>query len=299
MGRPARIQFPGACYHVILQGNNRQDIFVNNQDRRYFLGLLKAHKERFELNVYAYCMLPNAVHIVLQTRRPNLSRVMQGFSTVYTKYFNAAHHMTGHVFQGRYKALIVDKDEYLTEVTRQVHLEPARAGMKERPWRYPWSSAAAYVEWGEGERDGLVDSDEVLKRIAKNRLKQSVRYLQQLKDGMKDPDAQRPPTVKGLFIGSPSFAASVGGAAAGAVEEDREGEARRILGEIVAKHGIDEERLLGRSQWREITRVRKEAIYRIWKEAKAGVSEIGRLFNRTPSAVCQLIRSAELESSKN
>lgn len=299
MGRPARIQFSGACYHVTLHGNNRQDVFLTNQDRRYFLGLLKTHKERFDLLVYAYCMLPNAVHLVIETRRPNLSRVMQGFSTVYTKYLNGAHDMSGHVFQGRYKALVVDKESYLAEMTRQVHLEPARAGMKEKPWRYPWSSAAAYVEWGEGERDGLVDSDVVLRLLAKNRLKQSVRYLQQLKDRAKDPDAQRPPTARGLVVGSAAFADSICGAVAETETEDAGAAARRILQEIAAKHGIDEERLLGRSQWREITRVRKVAIYRIWKEARAGVSEIGRLFNRTPSAVSQLIRSVELEPSNN
>ena len=298
MGRPARIQFSGACYHVTLHGNNRQDIFLTNQDRRYFLSLLKTHKERFELLVYAYCMLPNAVHLVIETKRPNLSRVMQGFSTIYTKYFNFAHNMSGHVFQGRYKSLIIEKESYLVDVTRHVHLEPARSGMKEKPWRYPWSSAAAYVEWGEGERDGLVDSDVVLSLLAKNRLKQSVRYLQQLKDRAKDPDAQRPPTVRGLVVGSAAFAASVCGAAV-ETEGDSAAAARSILADVVAKHGIDEERLLGRSQWREITKVRKVAIYRIWKEAEAGVSEIGRLFNRTPSAVSQLIRSAELESSNN
>lgn len=298
MGRPARIQFPGACYHVILQGNNRQDIFLTNQDRRFFLGLLKSYKERFDLAVYAYCLLPNAVHFVIETRQPNLSRVMQGFNTVYTRYFNQAHNMSGHVFQGRYKALVVDKDSHLLAVTRHVHLEPARAGMKEKPWRYPWSSADAYVEWGEGERDGLVDSDPVLKLLAKNRLKQSVRYLQQLKDRMKDPHGEPLPTVNGIVVGSPAFARALAGQPP-VVEEDREGVLRRILQETVAQHGIEEERLLGKSQWREIASVRKQAIYRMWKEAKAGMSEIGRLFNRTPSAVCQLIRSVELDSSKN
>jgi len=227
MGRPARIQFSGACYHVTLHGNNRQDIFLTNQDRRYFLSLLKTHKERFELLVYAYCMLPNAVHLVIETKRPNLSRVMQGFSTIYTKYFNFAHNMSGHVFQGRYKSLIIEKESYLVDVTRHVHLEPARSGMKEKPWRYPWSSAAAYVEWGEGERDGLVDSDVVLSLLAKNRLKQSVRYLQQLKDRAKDPDAQRPPTVRGLVVGSAAFAASVCGAAV-ETEGDSAAAARRV-----------------------------------------------------------------------
>ncbi|MBI4422083.1 MAG: transposase [Elusimicrobia bacterium] len=294
MGRPTRIQFPGACYHIILQGNNGQDIFLGNQDRRYFLSLLRAYKERFDLAVYAYCLMPSAVELLIETRRPNLSRAMQGFNTLYTKYFNQQHDTSGHVFQGRYKALLVDKESLLLDVTRYIHLGPARAGLKEKPWRYLWSSCPAYIEFGES--DPLVDSEPVLRGLAKSRLKQSVRYLHYVRERLKRPE-ERLPTVRGLFVGTPAFAASVGGQARPAGGEDPLALARRILKETVAKHGIEEEKLLGRSQWRELTRVRKEAIYRMWKEARAGVSDIGRLFNRTPSAVSQLIRSIELPPS--
>lgn len=291
MGRPSRIQYPGACYHIILQGNNRQDVFLTNQDRRWFLNVLKAYKERFELNVYAYCLLSNSVHLLIETKQANLSRAMQGLGTVYTKYFNRQHETSGHVFQGRYKAYLVDKASYLLAVSRHIHLEPARAGVKEKPWRYPWSSCVAYVEWG--EQDSLVDAAPVLRVLAKNRLKQSVLYLRYLKDKLKDPESHELPLVRGLFVGTPDFAASAGGMAVPSDGSEGVEEARRILAEMAGKHGIDEETLVGRSQWREVTRVRKEAIYRMWKEAKAGVSDIGRLFNRTPSAVSQLIRSAE------
>jgi len=297
MGRPTRIQYPGACYHIVLRGNNRQDVFLTNQDRRHFLNLLKAYKERFELNVYAYCLLSNAVHLLIETRQANLSRAMQGLGTIYTKYFNRQHETSGHVFQGRYKAFLVEKESYLLAVSRHIHLEPVRAGMKEKPWRYPWSSCVAYVEFG--SPDTLVDAAPVLRALAKNRLKQSVLYLRYLKERLKDPDAHELPIVRGLFVGTPDFAAAAGGMAAPADGSDALEEARRILAEMAGKHGIEEETLLGRSQWREVTVVRKQAIYRMWKEAKAGVSEIGRLFNRTPSAVSQLIRSVELASSAN
>src|SRR5688500_11726718 len=99
MGRPNRIQFAGACYHVILQGNNRQDIFLSNQDRRSFLSLLRGYKDRYRLKVYAYCIMANCVHLLIETAEPNLSKVMQGFNTAYTKYFNQKHNTIGHVFQ--------------------------------------------------------------------------------------------------------------------------------------------------------------------------------------------------------
>ena len=253
--------------------------------------MLKSYKDRFELNVYAYCLLPNAVHLLIETRQPNLSRAMQSLGTTYTKYFNRQHETTGHVFQGRYRAFLVDKDAYLLAMSRHIHLEPARAGLKDKPWRYPWSSCGAYVEWG--GQDGLVDAAPVLRALARNRLKQSVLYLRYIKERLKEPDAHAPPIVRGLFVGTPDFAAAAGGLAAPSDGSDALEQARRILKEIVEKHGIEEETLRGRSQWREVTRVRKEAIYRMCKEAKAGVSDIGRLFNRTPSAVCQLIRSAD------
>jgi putative transposase len=301
MGRPNRIQFSGACYHIMLQGNNRQDIFLGNQDRRFFQSLLKGYKDRYGLKVYAYCLMANYVHLLIETAQPNLSKVMQGFNTAYTKYFNQKHNTIGHVFQGRYKALLVDKDNYMLELTRYIHLAPIREGLREKPWRYQWSSCPAYVE--SETREPLVDSDVVLKEFAKNRLKQSVRYMQYIKERAKQTDVDLP-RVRGLFVGSDDFIARVQKmAGTAAISTDHAGEkatAEAILSEVMDKHGIDEEKLFGRSQWREISSVRKVAIYRMWKEARMGVTEIGRMFNRTPSAVSQLIRSIETSAvSKN
>jgi putative transposase len=293
MGRPARIQLAGGCYYISLDGNNRQDIFLSNQDRRYFLSLLKAYKDRCRLKVYAYCLMPNYARLLLETSDPNLAMVMQGFGTQYTKYFHAQRNTSGHVFQGRYKALLVDKEHYLTEMTSFVHLEPLRAGLKDKPWRYQWSSGSAYVE--SELRDALVDSGAVLKRFGKVRLAQSVRYLQFLKDRVKTFAHTEPPVVKGAFIGSEAFAARVLGEPAGAGEPPAAAPqlVEKILSEVSAKHRLDRDRLVGRSQWREVSAARKEAIHRVWKEARLGITEIGRLFQRTPSAISQLIRALE------
>lgn len=292
MGRPTRIQFPGACYHVLLQGNNNRDIFLTTADRRAFLGLLKAYKDRYALKVYAYCLMNSYVHLLVETEQANLSKVMQGFNTAYTKYFNSQHGSVGHVFQGRYKALVVDKQNFLMEVTRYIHLAPVRDGAKERAWRYQWSSCPAYVE--AEIKDQLVDSAPVLKTIAANRLKQSVRYLQYIKERTKDASAQLP-TVQGFCVGTPAFAAEAQRLAG--LDGPGDGVAllssATILAEVVAKHGVDQETLLGRSQWRDVSSVRKEAIYRMWKEGGMGVTAISRLFSRTPSAVSQLIRAME------
>jgi putative transposase len=292
MGRPKRIQFAGACYLVALQGNNRQDLFLSNQDRRLFLSLLKAYKDRYGLKVYAYSLLGHSVDLLLETPQPNLSIVMQGFNTQYTKSFNAAHNTVGHVFQGRYKSWLVDKETHLAEMTRYVHLACVRSGLQDKPWRYQWSSCAAYVE--AQHKEPLVDSDAVLKRFGAPRLKQSVRYLQYIQERLRAPDDVLP-VLGGVAIGGEQFLERVDAhreapAAPRAVPVEA---ARRIIAEVSSRRGVSEEKILGRMQWREVSAVRREAIHRVWKETRMGVSDLARLFQRTPSAISQLIRALE------
>lgn len=290
MGRPGRIQFPGACYLITLQGNNRQDIFLTSQDRRYYLSLLRAGKERHSLKVYAFCLMPSSVSLLIETGQGNLSAVMQGINTLYTKYFNGAHNTTGHVFQGRYKAWLVDKDNYLTEMTGYVHLGPFRAGLTQKPWRYQWSSGPAYVE--AHAREPLVDSEVALKRFAKTRFSQSLRYLHYLKKRMKASFQPELPIHDGLYIGSAAFASRAESSAGCSAPPIRLVDADKILADTASRHGLDVETIMGRSQWREITAVRKESIHRLWKEGMT-ITEIARYFKRTASAVSQIIRARE------
>jgi len=293
MGRPKRIEYAGACYLIVLQGNNRQDLFLSNQDRRQFLSLLKSYKERYGLRVYAYSLTGNSVALLLETASPNLSVVMQGFNTQYTKYFNAAHNSVGHVFQGRYKAWLVDKETHLAEMTRYVHLSCLRSALKEKPWRYQWSSCAAYVE--AEHKEPMVDSDIVLRKFGGGRLKQSVRYLQYIKDRMKAAGEETLPIVGGVAIGGEAFLHKISSHrnAPPVLRHAPVEAARRIIAEVAARHGVSEENLLGRVQWREVTAVRREAVHRVWKETRMGVSELARLFHRTPSAISQLLRAVE------
>jgi REP element-mobilizing transposase RayT len=292
MGRPNRIQYAGACYLVLLQGNNRQDLFLSNQDRRLFLALLRSYKERYGLKVYAYSLLGQSARLLIETAAPNLSAVMQAFNTQYTKSFNAAHNTVGHVFQGRYKAWLVDKDTHLTEMTRYVHLACVREGLQDKPWRYQWSSCAAYVE--AQHKEPLVDSDSVLRRFGVPRLKQSVRYLQYIKERLRAAASDELPILGGIAIGGEGFLERLSAHRVGPVAPPVPVEAaRRIIAEVASRRGVEAEKLLGRLQWREISAVRREAVHRVWKETRMGVSDLARLFSRTPSAISQLIRSVE------
>lgn len=143
MARPLRIEFPGAVYHVTSRGDRREPIFVDDVDRRALLDVLASGLERFDACALAWCFMGNHYHFVLQTRQPNLSLLMRHINGVYTQRFNQRHRKVGHLFQGRFKAVLVDRDSYLLEVCRYVELNPVRAKMVAAPGDWPWSSYAA------------------------------------------------------------------------------------------------------------------------------------------------------------
>jgi len=146
MARPVRIEYPGAVYHVITRGNNRQAIFEDDTDRKNYLDKLVGYCEEKEVDLCCYCLLTNHVHLLLATPKGNLSKLMQPFQTGYTQYFNKRHGRSGHLFEQRYKAFLVDRDNYLLQVSRYIHLNPVGAGIVTKPQAYRWSSYQAYTE---------------------------------------------------------------------------------------------------------------------------------------------------------
>jgi REP-associated tyrosine transposase len=148
MPRKPRIHYPGALYHVILRGNARQDIFFDDSDRCRFSLLVQEGIERFGHRVLAFCQLTNHVHMAIQVGDIPLSRIMQNLSFRYTRWVNWRRERCGHLFQGRYKAVLADVDTHLLELTAYIHLNPVRAGMVDKPENYPWSSHRAYLGMG-------------------------------------------------------------------------------------------------------------------------------------------------------
>lgn len=143
MARPLRIEFSGALYHVTAGGNARQDIFLDDEDRQRFLGVLGKVVSRFHLRLHAYCLMDNHFHLVVETPEANLSKAMRQLNGVYTQAFNRRHGRVGHVLQGRFKAILVDRNSYLLEVCRYVVLNPVRAKATRKADTYPWSSYQA------------------------------------------------------------------------------------------------------------------------------------------------------------
>ncbi len=153
MARPLRIQYPGAYYHVMNRGNRGEDIVVTDQDRKFFLDVLADSSETYQIKLISYVLMSNHFHLLVQTPLANLSDFMRHFLVSYTVRFNRRNGRTGHVFQGRFKSLLVDEDEYLLPLSRYIHLNPIRTRRFKRAEfsekceylkNYPWSSFAGY-----------------------------------------------------------------------------------------------------------------------------------------------------------
>jgi putative transposase len=143
MARPLRIEFPGGLYHVTARGNGRLDIYIDDSDRELFLAVLASVVARYHVLCHAYCLMGNHYHLLLETPEANLSRAMRQLNGVYSQGFNRSHRRSGHVFEGRFHAQLVDKEAYLRAVCRYIVLNPVRAGLVVHPCQWPWSSYAA------------------------------------------------------------------------------------------------------------------------------------------------------------
>jgi putative transposase len=157
MSRPLRLEFPGAIYHVTSRGDRREAIYRDDQDRHEQLAVLGQAMARFDAEVLAYCQMGNHYHLVLHTRQANLSRVMRHVNGVYTQQFNRRHGLVGHLFQGRFKAILVDRDAYLLALCRYVERNPVAAGLVQEVGEWAWSSYRAHI--GEAPAPEWLDTD--------------------------------------------------------------------------------------------------------------------------------------------
>lgn len=167
MARPIRIEFSGALYHVTSRGDRREPIYEDDLDRERFLEVLGQVAEDFNWVCHAWCLMSNHYHLVLETPDGNLSKGMRQLNGVYTQYSNRRHQRVGHLFQGRYKAILVDRDSYLLELARYVVLNPVRAGMVKDPGAWPWSSYRSMI--GERPAPAWLATDGLLAAFGRGR----------------------------------------------------------------------------------------------------------------------------------
>ena len=202
MSRPLRIEFANALYHVTARGDRREDIFDDDADRLSFLATLEQVIVQFNWVCHAWCLMDNHYHLLIQTPDGNLSKGMRQINGVYTQASNRRHKRVGHLFQGRFKAILVDSDAYLLELSRYIVLNPVRAGLVKKPQQWPWSSYHACV--GAEEAPDWLAVDGLLAQFAKRRSLAQERYTQFVLQGIK---AKSPwDNLKGqVFLGDEGF----------------------------------------------------------------------------------------------
>ena len=216
MARKPRVEFSGAFYHVICRGNQRQTIFRSDADRKYYLERLEHYRQRYGFKIYAYVLMGNHVHMLLETGEVPLSRIMQGLQLRYTGYFNKKYNKVGHLFQGRYKAILCDRDAYLLELVRYLHLNPQRMRSPMQAVTYRWSSHGAYLG-----KDNLVriETAPVLGEFAKSLGKARLGYLRFMAEGRTAGHQPQFYDVRDQrFLGDERFVEQIGGR----VQGDRE-----------------------------------------------------------------------------
>jgi len=290
MARPLRIEFPGAVYHVTARGDRREPIFMNDEDRRALLDVAARALSRFDGEMLAYCLMGNHYHFVLHTRQANLSLLMRQINGVYTQTFNRRHNKVGHLFQGRFKAILVDRDAYLLEVCRYVELNPVRAQIVKKPQTWPWSSYRAHVNLEEApvwlDTDGL--HGYLLGRAvrtAADRRRAVQRYADLVASA---PDVRLWDTAlrQQIYLGDEDFVERMQALA----------EPQRTADRDIPKAQRRKARSL--AQWLGGSATREEALYRAHTEGALSMSAIARELGLSVSRVSRLIARAEQAKGK-
>jgi putative transposase len=293
VARPIRIEYPGAVYHVITRGNNRQAIFRDDTDRKNYLERLASYCEQKEVHLLCYCLLTNHVHLLLETPKGNLSKMMQPFQTSYTVYFNRRHGRSGHVFEQRYKAFLVDKDNYLLQVSRYIHLNPVGAGIVRRPQEYRWSSYRAYV--GEGMSLGL-NKEIVLGQFGAGGKGGVLRYREFVEGAAKrNEEWENLPVIQQAFVGEEGFVRQARRRVAKDADQKEKYGIREITRAVVKVMGLEEDELRRPLRREEIQRGREILMYLGRRYGEASLREMVDLLGvKERSTVSHGVKRAEL-----
>jgi len=202
MARPLRLELPGGVYHVTSRGDGREDIYLSDADRAIWLGVFAEVCERFNWVCHAWCLMSNHYHILVETPEANLAQGMRQLNGVYTQRFNRSHDRVGHVFQGRYKAIMVERDSYLLELARYVVLNPLRAKMVKRLENWPWSSFLATC--GQAVSPPWLQTDWILGQFGSRRSSAIAKYVSFVYEGARLPSVWA--QLQGqIYLGSEAF----------------------------------------------------------------------------------------------
>jgi len=289
MARPLRLTFPGAFYHVLIRGNQRQDIFFDSQDRQEYLERVKRYKDEIEFILYAYVLMVNHVHLLIETPSISISKIMQRINLTYTQYFNKKYGKIGHLFQGRYKAFLCDRDEYLLSLIRYIHLNPVRANLVKEPRDYPWSSHRDYLA---GKED-LVDTKRAL-RFFSERVSQARRQYEDFVNEALG-EGKNKSLYQGLrqqILGGDEFIKEVEKKTATPDRPIRKPSLQEILKAVKEVTGISVDEIASRGRNKEAVLAR-EVLVGVWREYGHKLVDLQPTINRDLSVLSRFSKESE------
>ena len=287
MGRQLRIEYPGAYYHVTSRGNERRDVFKSQKDREQFISYLESAVVRYGAVIHAYCLMSTHFHILIETPSGNLSQIMQHINGAYTIYFNTKRKRSGHLFQGRYKAILIEADEYAAELSRYIHLNPVRAGMVTKPEEYPWSSYRDYV--GERKSPGWLKTGFILGYFGNKASDSEGKYRKFVEDLLdKEYDSPLDTAVAATMLGGVEFIREMTETHIDGKHLDRDLAALRTLSNHPTMDTIIQavKSVIGEHE----RLAEKASIHLCHKYSGAKLKEIGERFGIGQSAVTQASR---------
>jgi len=291
MARKPRIHFPGALYHVITRGNRRQGIFLDERDFKMFLAYLSDYKNRYGFHLYAYALMGNHLHLLVEVEEIPLGRIMQSLLFRYTRYFNRLHGEVGHLFQGRYKAILCDKDAYLLELVRYIHLNPVRAKMVKEPEDYVWTGHLSYLRKG---ADSLIDEEFVLDQFSDRRSLGRRRYRRFVWEGISSGHEEKYYRVKDQrYLGEDSFVERIENERKEPQSWVYEVPLEAISEETSIAMGVTRDKLYSTTRDREGARGRGIVGYLARRVSGYGVKEIADHFGRSPVTMCEGMKKVE------
>ena len=280
MARPLRIEFNGALYHVTARGDRREAIYEDDEDRERFLEVLAEVVERFNWICHAYCLMSNHYQLVVETPDGNLSKGMRQLNGVYTQASNRRHRRTGHLFQGRFKGILVDKDSYLLELTRYVVLKPVRARMVKAPGDYPWSSYRAMA--GEAPAPDWLATEGLLALFSKRRAEARRRYRRFVQEGMGETGLWSNLTQQ-IYLGDERFVKRM------------QAKAERLNDELSIPRAQRRAPAPSLARLEKRYRSRDEAMVAAHATGAYSYREIGEYFGLHPASVGRIVRARMLQ----
>jgi REP element-mobilizing transposase RayT len=296
MVRPLRIEYSGAYYHITSRRNERKPVFKGSRDRERFVSYLESATERYGAVVHIYCLMDNHYHLFLETPRGNLSQIMHHINGAYTTYFNVKRDRSGHLFQGRYKALLVDADEYAVELSRYIHLNPVRAGIVPSPEEYKWSSCQYYT--GKIKSPEWLEESLILGYFGKKR-KSACKSYRDFVYSVIDEEYKSPLTelTQSIFLGGDAFISEIKSKYLVDKKEDRDIPALKTL---TKKPDFDEIEKEVDSIYQSDSRiVRQIKLYVSHRFSGRKLKEIGKQYGISESGVTQASRRIKIQAEKD